>query len=167
MDILVVVLIKATVFFLNLLPLGWRLTILHAVIRGISFFTPKLKQVAQINLQIAFPEKSASEHERIMRASEQSFARVLVDQLEMIENKTQGNLLTEEAEVLKNALANVRLAFVETAKGISSSTSPPPASTPAPTSSETKISTPPPSQSSEKDNDEDEENKKRFTKKYG
>ena len=93
------------------------------------------------------------------------FARVLVDQLEMIENKTQGNLSTEEMEVLKNALANVRLAFVETAKGIPGSASPS-AFTPTATSSETEISPPSPSQSSEKDNDEDEENKKRFTKKY-
>ena len=88
------------------------------------------------------------------------FARILVDQLEMIENKTQGNLSTEESEVLKNALANVRLAFVETTQGTSGS----PISTPTSTPSETEISSP--SSSSSNENDEDEETKKRFTKKY-
>ena len=92
------------------------------------------------------------------------FAKVLVDQLEMIETKTQGNLSPEESEVLKNALANVRLAFVETARGTSNPAPPPIA--PASTDSETKFSTPPAS-SEDREKEDDEENKKRFTKKYG
>ncbi|MEZ5405141.1 MAG: DUF1844 domain-containing protein [Verrucomicrobiia bacterium] len=90
-------------------------------------------------------------------------ARIFIDQLEMIQSKTQGNLTPQESEVLQNALANVRLAFVETAKGspAPSQPSPPPSSS----VSETKIAS---SESSKKDDEDgDEENKKRFTKKYG
>ena len=87
------------------------------------------------------------------------FARILVDQLEMIESKTQGNLSPEESEVLKKALANVRLVFVETAQGIS------PASETMASPSEPDISKPQPTQQKESEED-DEDNKKRFTKKY-
>jgi hypothetical protein len=90
-------------------------------------------------------------------------ARILIDQLEMIQAKTQGNLSPEEGEVLQNALANVRLAFVESAKG--SPAPPQPSSPPTEPLSETKIEAP---ESFKKDDDNgDEENKKRFTKKYG
>src|ERR687885_800548 len=41
------------------------------------------------------------------------FARMFIDQLAMIQDKTRGNLSTEEATVLKNALSNLQLAFVE------------------------------------------------------
>ena len=92
------------------------------------------------------------------------FARILVDQLEMIEVKTQNNLSPEESEVLKNALANVRLAFVETARGIAPSSSSPASVPSSSTVSEPKMSSPAPPK--KEDKDEDEEHKKRFTKKY-
>src|SRR5215468_6476802 len=40
-------------------------------------------------------------------------ARLFIDQLEMLEVKTQGNLSKEESSLLKQSLMNVRLAFVE------------------------------------------------------
>lgn len=89
------------------------------------------------------------------------FARILVDQLEMIESKTQGNLSSEESEVLKKALANVRLVFVETAQGVSTSS----ASETMASPSEPEIAKPQPTQQKESEED-DEDNKKRFTKKY-
>jgi hypothetical protein len=42
-------------------------------------------------------------------------ARLFIDQLEMLEFKTRGNLAPEEASVLRQALTNLRLAFVEEA----------------------------------------------------
>src|SRR5580692_7714044 len=39
--------------------------------------------------------------------------KLLIDQLEMIHEKTRGNLSTQESSILDDALKNVRLAFVE------------------------------------------------------
>src|SRR6267154_846901 len=40
-------------------------------------------------------------------------ARMFIDQLEMIQEKTRGNLTNEEAMVLRNTLSNLQMAFVE------------------------------------------------------
>ena len=40
-------------------------------------------------------------------------ARMFIDQLEMIQEKTRGNLTNEETTVLRNALSNLQMAFVE------------------------------------------------------
>ncbi|HZR21883.1 MAG TPA: DUF1844 domain-containing protein [Verrucomicrobiae bacterium] len=40
-------------------------------------------------------------------------ARLFIDQLEMLERKTRGNLTKEESGLLKQSLMNLRLAFVE------------------------------------------------------
>ena len=42
-------------------------------------------------------------------------ARMFIDQLEMIQEKTRGNLTNEEAAVLRNALSNLQMAYVESA----------------------------------------------------
>ena len=44
-------------------------------------------------------------------------ARMFIDQLEMIQEKTRGNLTNEEAMVLRNALSNLQMAFVEASGG--------------------------------------------------
>jgi hypothetical protein len=44
-------------------------------------------------------------------------ARMFIDQLEMIQEKTRGNLTNEEAMVLRNALSNLQMAFVEMSGG--------------------------------------------------
>ena len=44
-------------------------------------------------------------------------ARMFIDQLEMIQEKTRGNLTKEEAMVLRNALSNLQMAFVEVSGG--------------------------------------------------
>jgi len=41
-------------------------------------------------------------------------AKLFIDQLEMIEAKTKGNLSKEEENLLKQALMSLRMAFVET-----------------------------------------------------
>src|SRR5213593_5023516 len=43
-------------------------------------------------------------------------ARMFIDQLEMIQEKTRGNLTSEEAKVLSNALSNLQMAYVEVAR---------------------------------------------------
>jgi hypothetical protein len=88
-------------------------------------------------------------------------AKMFIDQLAMIQEKTRGNLSNEESAVLKNALANLQLAYVETARG-----------GPAPESSETQTqaqvpdrpapSTEPPSATAG-----EPESRKKFTKSYG
>ena len=40
-------------------------------------------------------------------------ARFFIDQLEMLEHKTKGNLTAEEAGLLKQSLMSLRMAFVE------------------------------------------------------
>ncbi len=40
-------------------------------------------------------------------------ARMFIDQLAMIQEKTRGNLTSEEAAVLRNTLSNLQMAFVE------------------------------------------------------
>jgi hypothetical protein len=84
-------------------------------------------------------------------------AKLFIDQLEMIEFKTRGNLTPEEEKLLKQTLTALRIAFVEAIEyqhqKPPAATSPdePPASSPQPTPPE-----PPP----------EEESRKRFSKKY-
>ena len=44
-------------------------------------------------------------------------AKLFIDQLAMIQEKTRGNLTSEEAKVLSNALSNLQMAFVEVSGG--------------------------------------------------
>src|SRR5919201_4014913 len=43
-------------------------------------------------------------------------AKVFIDQLAMIQEKTRGNLTSEETTVLRNAISNLQLAYVEVAE---------------------------------------------------
>ena len=48
-------------------------------------------------------------------------ARMFIDQLAMIQEKTRGNLTTEESTVLRNALSSLQMAFVEASQSSPSS----------------------------------------------
>src|SRR5512133_2145599 len=48
-------------------------------------------------------------------------AKMFIDQLAMIQEKTRGNVSNEESTVLRNTLSNLQLAYVEIARGDSSS----------------------------------------------
>ncbi len=99
-------------------------------------------------------------------------AKLFIDQLAMIQEKTRGNLTNEEATVLRNAISNLQMAYVEVAEHVSKGGAPPPPTaereqpTEPPTTSPVEekppstepISTPPSSES---------ESKKKFTKSYG
>ncbi len=101
-------------------------------------------------------------------------AKMFIDQLAMIQEKTRGNLTTEEATVLKNAIANLQMAFVEVSqsggvgKPAPKSFGPPPApvseatSPDAPLSSQSESSGPPPVAPAS-----ESESRKKFTKSYG
>jgi hypothetical protein len=43
-------------------------------------------------------------------------ARMFIDQLAMIQEKTRGNLTSEEAKVLSNALSNLQMAYFEVSR---------------------------------------------------
>jgi hypothetical protein len=82
-------------------------------------------------------------------------ARMFIDQLLMIREKTRGNLSKDEQSVLNNAISNLQMAFVEVSK-TGGPSAPPPAEAP-------KAATePPPAPAAG-----DEETKKKFTKSYG
>ena len=53
-------------------------------------------------------------------------ARMFIDQLAMIQEKTRGNLTSEESTVLRNALSSLQMAFVEASQGGRASESPAP-----------------------------------------
>jgi hypothetical protein len=75
------------------------------------------------------------------------FARMFIDQLEMLQEKTRGNLGTEESQVLSGVLSDLRLAFVQASN---SPTGPTPQAETAPSESTTEP-----------------EGRKKFTKSYG
>src|SRR5207302_45134 len=45
-------------------------------------------------------------------------AKMFIDQLGMIQEKTRGNLTNEEAAVLRSTLSNLQMAFVEVSKEV-------------------------------------------------
>ena len=94
-------------------------------------------------------------------------ARMFIDQLAMIQEKTRGNLTNEEATILRNTLSNLQMAFVEASGTARSSGAPEnaaqsqaPEAAPAPEPAEEP---PAPITSSEPET----ESRKKFTKSYG
>ena len=82
-------------------------------------------------------------------------ARLFIDQLEMLQEKTNGNLSLEESEILKVTLSEVRFAYVQTVSS-------------KPTVESSTTSSPFFSQSSEGNNAQEiMEKKKKFSKSYG
>ena len=101
-------------------------------------------------------------------------ARMFIDQLGMIQEKTRGNLSNEEATVLRNTLSNLQMAFVEVSQhmgGAGAGERPqPPSAAPmesSPTAPEEtaaaapEAAIPPPAPAPEG------ESRKKFTKSYG
>ena len=100
-------------------------------------------------------------------------ARMFIDQLAMIQEKTRGNLSNEEAAVLRNTLSNLQMAFVEVSQNEAGGgeapkprpETPAPASAtesaptaPAPEAAPSETAPPPPAEA---------ESRKKFTKSYG
>jgi Domain of unknown function (DUF1844) len=91
-------------------------------------------------------------------------AKMFIDQLGMIQEKTRGNLTKEEEAVLKNTLSNLQMAFVEVSKesgggkSESAAAPAPEAEAPEPAAESAKPQETPASES---------ESRKKFTKSYG
>ncbi len=93
-------------------------------------------------------------------------ARMFIDQLGMIQEKTRGNLTSEESTVLRNALASLQMAFVEASQGGRAGG----ASSPAPEASRESAPVAPmddAAQPAEGSPSTPSESKKKFTKSYG
>jgi hypothetical protein len=87
-------------------------------------------------------------------------AKLFIDQLEMIREKTRGNLTNQESEILNSVLSDLELAYVQA----SYSTSPPPAAeAAAPPKEEAGKS----EEASAGSSAEPTESKKKFSKSYG
>ncbi|MEY2519376.1 MAG: hypothetical protein QOF24_1135 [Verrucomicrobiota bacterium] len=96
-------------------------------------------------------------------------AKMFIDQLGMIQEKTRGNLTNEESAVLRNTLSNLQMAFVEVSQqtkagGTASAPAPEPeaeAPSPSPSAAAETPETPAPAPAPET------ESRKKFTKSYG
>jgi hypothetical protein len=100
-------------------------------------------------------------------------AKMFIDQLAMIQEKTRGNLTNEESTVLRNTLSNLQMVYVEVARQAPKGTAQPerPATEPKP---ETSSSAEPTADKSTKASEQppitpstESESKKKFTKSYG
>jgi len=90
-------------------------------------------------------------------------AKMFIDQLSMIQEKTRGNLTSEEAAVLRNTLSNLQIVYVEVAQQAPKGSAQPerPPTEPKAETSTTTPEQPPIAPSTES------ESKKKFTKSYG
>jgi len=93
------------------------------------------------------------------------YTRMLIDQLEMLEAKTAGNLSPQESALLKQSLTTVRLAFVEAVENPTSQSAKPAPPAAAPTAPKVKPETPPTPPARPAPGAEDAPGK-RFSKKY-
>ncbi|MSR43316.1 MAG: DUF1844 domain-containing protein [Pedosphaera sp.] len=99
-------------------------------------------------------------------------AKLVIDQLEMIEAKTKGNLDAQEQKILKQALSALHMAFVEALEGNAEPTAPPAPSFIAPQAEPAKTapvltSAPAPAPvAATASKPDEEESRKKFVKKY-
>src|SRR6266568_356194 len=97
-------------------------------------------------------------------------AKMFIDQLAMIQEKTRGNLTSEESTVLRNALSNLQMVYVEVAQKASgagaSAPSPKPEQQPA-SAQTTAEEEPKASEPISTPSSDESESKKKFTKSYG
>jgi len=96
-------------------------------------------------------------------------AKMFIDQLAMIQEKTKGNLTNEETTVLRNALSNLQMVYVEVSQHVArggGQTPPPPPESAAAESAAAKpeVTQEPPAPV---ESASEGESKKKFTKSYG
>ena len=115
--------------------------------RFIEFVLMQAQQIALMLGQIPGPDGKPMEPNL-------PIARIFIDQLEMIRERTRGNLTKEEEDVLAKVLADLQLAFVEAGNMSGAAASTPAAQVPQ---AETKTEEPA----------GEDDSKKKFTKSYG
>jgi hypothetical protein len=86
------------------------------------------------------------------------FARMFIDQIEMLQEKTRGNLSNEETQMLTSVLSDLRLAFLQASKN------PAPADPGQPAAPAVEAAPAPQATSSL---ESEPESRKRFSKSYG
>jgi len=116
--------------------------------RFIEFVLMQAQQVALLLGQIPGPDGKPMDPNLPV-------ARIFIDQLEMIREKTRGNLTKEEEDLLTKVLADLQLAFVEAGNQA-------PAAPPAVTAAEERPEAPAAGAAPDED-----DGKKKFTKSYG
>ena len=96
-------------------------------------------------------------------------ARMFIDQLAMIQEKTRGNLTSEEAKVLSNALSNLQMAYVEVAREQPKGATQPeaPETAPSPKPAEQSSTAKPESSAPTSSAEPETESRKKFSKSYG
>ncbi len=95
-------------------------------------------------------------------------AKMFIDQLAMIQEKTRGNLTNEEMTVLRNTLSNLQMAFVEVSQqSRGESPAPPKAASPPPPAEPSATSAPAEPSSAPVTPQAETESRKKFTKSYG
>ena len=94
-------------------------------------------------------------------------ARMFIDQLVMIQEKTRGNLTNEEKTVLANALAGLQMAFVEASQAGKTTPQTAVAPTEEPQEQESIAADSTSSASDAPSPEGESESKKRFSKSYG
>ena len=121
--------------------------------RFIEFVLMQAQQIALMLGQIPGPDGKPME-------ANLPVARIFIDQLEMIREKTRGNLTKEEEDILNKVLADLQLAFVEAGQGgaTPSDATPPPAAVTAPESA---------AKQDEAGHEPEDDSKKKFSKSYG
>jgi len=96
-------------------------------------------------------------------------ARMFIDQLAMIQEKTRGNLTSEEAKVLSNALSNLQMAYVEVGRERPGSAAQPeaPEAAPSPKPADQPATDKPEPSAPIASPEPETESRKKFTKSYG
>jgi hypothetical protein len=122
--------------------------------RFIEFVLMQAQNAAFVLGQIPHPQTGKAEVNL-------DLARLLIDQLAMIQEKTKGNLNKDEAQILANTLSNLQIAFVEAVREQRSEQRTDTAHPAAESKPESKIETPASPPAAEGDG------KKKFVKSYG
>ncbi len=97
-------------------------------------------------------------------------AKMFIDQLSMIQEKTRGNLSNEESTVLRNAISNLQMVFVEVSqaqKGGAPKPSEPSSAPSTQSAAENPAAATPPPVAPEPSISSESESRKKFTKTYG
>jgi hypothetical protein len=94
-------------------------------------------------------------------------ARMFIDQLAMIQEKTRGNLSGEESTVLRNALSNLQMVFVEISQNPGKVISAPKDGEPSAAAESAAPGQPAGGEATAKSSPEEAESKKKFSKSYG
>lgn len=98
-------------------------------------------------------------------------ARMFIDQLAMIQEKTRGNLSSEEQAVLRNTLSNLQMVFVEVSQSGGGRAAAPAAAPPQPNETQSSESSAPAAAAAAPDSPppaaSEAESRKKFTKSYG